>query len=62
MESIVFNHQLVVLHSFYLCHREPGIYKQDYLLELFKRYDDPSDVLSAPERPAWCMGETPSFL
>jgi len=36
--------------------RDPGIYKQDYLLELYRRYDDPNDVLAAPEKPSWCFG------
>lgn len=37
--------------------RSPGIYKQDYIEELFKRYDDVDDVMPAPEKPAWCFEE-----
>lgn len=34
--------------------RPPGIYKGDYIKELFRRYDDEDDALPAPERPSWC--------
>lgn len=34
--------------------RPPGIYKQDYLDELFRRYGDPEDTPSAPPLPMWC--------
>ncbi|XP_055871008.1 mRNA-capping enzyme-like [Biomphalaria glabrata] len=34
--------------------RPPGIYKQDYLDELFKRFGDIDDVPSAPPLPDWC--------
>ncbi|RUS87888.1 hypothetical protein EGW08_004366, partial [Elysia chlorotica] len=34
--------------------RPPGIYKQDYLDELFKRYGDEEDTPSAPPLPSWC--------
>ncbi|XP_050362183.1 mRNA-capping enzyme [Nymphalis io] len=37
--------------------RPPGIYKQDYLEELFRRYDEIEDVITAPPRPDWCMDE-----
>ncbi|XP_047544524.1 mRNA-capping enzyme [Vanessa atalanta] len=37
--------------------RPPGIYKQDYLDELFRRYDDIEDVIAAPARPDWCIEE-----
>ena len=37
--------------------RPPGIYKPDYIEELFKRYDDVADMPSAPERPDWCNGK-----
>ena len=33
--------------------RPPGIYKQDYINELFKRYDPSSTPLPAPPRPDW---------
>jgi len=35
--------------------RPPGIYKDDYIQELFERYGDPSDAPAAPERPEWCF-------
>ncbi|OQV25214.1 mRNA-capping enzyme [Hypsibius exemplaris] len=34
--------------------RPPGIYKQDYLKELYTRYDDPDFEPVPPELPAWC--------
>ncbi|BFZ11350.1 hypothetical protein BsWGS_14390 [Bradybaena similaris] len=34
--------------------RPPGIYKQDYLNELFERYGDKEDTPMAPPLPAWC--------
>lgn len=37
--------------------REPGIYKQDYIEELYRRYDDVEDALAAPQKPAWCLEE-----
>ncbi|XP_034827857.1 mRNA-capping enzyme isoform X2 [Maniola hyperantus] len=37
--------------------RAPGIYKQDYIEELYRRYDDVKDMISAPERPEWCNEE-----
>lgn len=35
--------------------RPPGIYKEDYLQELYKRYDDIEDTPNPPARPAWCL-------
>ncbi|XP_046548823.1 mRNA-capping enzyme-like [Haliotis rubra] len=35
--------------------RPPGIYKQDYLNELFERYGDKEDTPSAPPLPDWCL-------
>lgn len=35
--------------------RPPGIYKQDYINELFRRYDDEEDAPSAPALPEWCF-------
>ncbi|XP_041360929.1 mRNA-capping enzyme-like [Gigantopelta aegis] len=35
--------------------RPPGIYKQDYLNELFSRYGDKEDTPAAPPLPAWCI-------
>ncbi|XP_070494063.1 mRNA-capping enzyme [Chironomus tepperi] len=37
--------------------RPPGIYKQDYINELFKRYGDEDDPLQAPHLPDWCYEE-----
>lgn len=34
--------------------RPPGIYKADYLAELFRRYDDVNYTLPAPPLPDWC--------
>lgn len=34
--------------------RPPGIYKQDYLQELFYRYGDVEDTPAAPPLPDWC--------
>lgn len=36
--------------------RPPGIYKADYIKELFRRYDDEEDAIAAPELPSWCFG------
>ncbi len=38
--------------------RPPGIYKEDYLQELFRRYGDVDDAPPAPPLPDWCEGET----
>ncbi|KAJ2944534.1 hypothetical protein O0L34_g3880 [Tuta absoluta] len=37
--------------------RPPGIYKQDYLAELYRRYDDAEYTPAAPARPDWCNEE-----
>lgn len=38
--------------------RPPGIYKQDYINELFRRYGDEDDEpLQAPPLPDWCFDE-----
>src|SRR5699024_4976403 len=34
--------------------RPPGIYKQDYIDELFRRYDYFERRFAAPELPKWC--------
>jgi len=39
----------------YIYFRPPGIYKQDYIVELFQRYSDEEPIL-APELPDWCLG------
>lgn len=35
--------------------RPPGIYKADYIQELYRRYDDEEDAPDPPPRPAWCL-------
>ncbi|KAJ8356067.1 hypothetical protein SKAU_G00188610 [Synaphobranchus kaupii] len=37
--------------------RAPGIYKGDYLKELFRRYGDVEDAPAAPALPDWCFDE-----
>lgn len=37
--------------------RPPGIYKQDYLQELFRRYDEEENTIPAPPLPDWCDGK-----
>lgn len=37
--------------------RPPGIYKQDYLEELYRRFDDVDDTPPAPQLPDWCFEE-----
>lgn len=36
--------------------RPPGIYKDDYIKELYRRYDDEDDAFPAPPLPDWCFG------
>lgn len=36
--------------------RPPGIYKEDYIKELFRRYEDEDDAPAAPALPNWCFG------
>lgn len=36
--------------------RPPGIYKGDYIKELFRRYDDEDDAIAPPALPDWCFG------
>lgn len=35
--------------------RPPGIYKADYLEELYRRYDDVEDTPPPPRLPEWCF-------
>ncbi|XP_058468211.1 mRNA-capping enzyme [Malaya genurostris] len=35
--------------------RPPGIYKQDYIQELFRRYEEEEDAIAAPPLPNWCQ-------
>lgn len=37
--------------------RAPGIYKEDYLKELFRRYGDEEDTPPAPALPEWCFDD-----
>lgn len=37
--------------------RPPGIYKQEYITELYRRYDDEDDATPAPPLPDWCFDE-----
>lgn len=37
--------------------RPPGIYKQEYITELYSRYDDEDDATPAPPLPDWCFEE-----
>lgn len=37
--------------------RAPGIYKGDYLKELFRRYGDEKDAPPAPALPEWCFDD-----
>uniref|UniRef100_A0A667ZVP1 mRNA-capping enzyme n=1 Tax=Myripristis murdjan TaxID=586833 RepID=A0A667ZVP1_9TELE len=37
--------------------RAPGIYKGDYLKELFRRYGDVEDTPPAPALPEWCFDD-----
>nr|CDS26286.1 mrna capping enzyme [Hymenolepis microstoma] len=37
--------------------RKPGIYKADYLKQLYTRFDDPEDCPLPPELPDWCNEE-----
>mgnify|MGYP000578978165 CR=1 FL=1 len=38
--------------------RPPGIYKGDYIKELFSRYGDPEDALEAPPLPDWSFEDS----
>lgn len=40
--------------------RTPGIYKGDYLRELFRRYGDEEDTPSPPALPEWCFEDDDS--
>lgn len=41
--------------------RPCGIYKQDYLGDLFERYGDPDDCLEAPSKPSWEYGDAVGY-
>lgn len=40
--------------------RPPGIYKADYIRELFRRYEDEEDASDAPLMPDWCNDIPPA--
>lgn len=40
--------------------RTPGIYKGDYLRELFRRYGDAEDTPPPPALPKWCFEDDDS--
>lgn len=42
--------------------RSPGIYKQDYIKELLKRYGDEDETFPAPEKPDWSCGDLLLFF
>ncbi|CAJ0956615.1 unnamed protein product, partial [Mesorhabditis belari] len=42
--------------------RPCGIYKQDYINDLFERYEKDGDMLEAPERPSWDRNEANSLV
>ena len=43
--------------------RPPGIYKQDYIDELLKKFgDETPGTISAPPRPDWCTSKKSFFL
>ncbi|XP_037938314.1 mRNA-capping enzyme-like [Teleopsis dalmanni] len=50
--------------SMFAVARPPGIYKQDYINELFSRYEEAEEATEAPELPDWCnevdYDDTPS--
>ncbi|GMR59708.1 hypothetical protein PMAYCL1PPCAC_29903, partial [Pristionchus mayeri] len=37
--------------------RPTGIYKQDYINDLYTRYDEIESVVEAPQKPKWCFNE-----
>ncbi|XP_065362989.1 mRNA-capping enzyme [Calliphora vicina] len=41
--------------SMFATARAPGIYKQDYINELYRRYEDAEDATPAPVLPEWCL-------
>lgn len=41
--------------SVFAASRPPGIYKQDYIDELFQRYESDETPLTAPDLPDWCF-------
>ncbi|XP_034935674.1 mRNA-capping enzyme-like [Chelonus insularis] len=53
VESNIFNLDAAV--SEFSTARPPGIYKEDYIKELYRRYDDENDALPVPPLPTWCL-------
>lgn len=41
----------------FIRNRPPGIYKQDYLKELYRRFEDDEEAPPAPPLPDWCFGK-----
>ncbi|CAB3995497.1 mRNA-capping enzyme [Paramuricea clavata] len=52
----VFEWSLEAAYQAFIQSRTPGIYKQHYLDDLCKRYDE-GENLHAPELPEWCLEE-----
>lgn len=53
-----FDYDIAAAIQAFAASRPPGIYKQDYIDELFKRYGDEEDEpLHAPDLPEWCFDE-----
>lgn len=46
---------IVILTKKSIIVRPPGIYKADYLRELYSRYDDVDDTPPPPNLPDWCF-------
>lgn len=57
-----YSETLKIFLFLFLIFRPPGIYKQDYLQELYKRYDDAEFTPAAPARPDWCNGKYIIFV
>jgi len=55
---LIFVYKYLIIFVYF---RPPGIYKQDYIIELFQRYSDEEPIL-APERPDWCLGNYYEWL
>lgn len=41
--------------------RPPGIYKADYIAELYRLFEPCETPMAAPERPSWCFGKANIF-
>lgn len=38
--------------------RHPGIYKADYIEELYRLFEPDEKPMAAPEMPDWCIGQS----